>query len=243
MIKVPVVINSGTITAGVVVSGGSLSITGMGAVPPDGLQLASATLATAVSETLGQIDVTVANGTVNSTVFAFSVSQYDPASDQFNVFQISYVNPTTGTVATDDAATQMVAQLNNLKAAGLLHTTNSVASNKVRVVALTGYPIVIGSSGSNMTVAQTTPGVQATGTQAVILAQYPAAGYPGLSTTAGVSYSYANLIYKTKAVNNAGDASQGLVSVDLWVNASLTGYSTFASDYAAAIAALLITLT
>ena len=137
MIKVPVVINSGTITTGASVTGGALTIVGMGTVPPAALQLASATLATAVSETPGVVTITPSStaitAAVANTMYSFSVTQYNVNTETSATFVIEYVVPTGVTATAGSICDNWRSQLAVLAASGQLQVTLNTPDEVIKI--------------------------------------------------------------------------------------------------------------
>jgi hypothetical protein len=241
MVKKSVVVNTGTVTDAVNCVLGVLNITGNESIGNGCLLNARATLLAAAAETLGAFTITpdATAATTNSAVFEFQIKQYLPEVGGYQVYNVSYVNPATGTCTATTVCTAIRAILNNYKAQGLLQATFA-GTTTVTAVALTGYPLLSAVAGTNAAVGSVTAGVIAIGTADYILEQYPDQAD---NVTDGASYSYTQLIYNTAPANVAGVQESGAVVLDYWINAGLTGYSSFAASYAAAIAALMPTTT
>lgn len=179
-------------------------------------------LAAVVSETLGVVTVTPTGTFLNSAYYSFSLTQQFPAAQGVNAKTVTktytILTPSTGTIT----ATTISDQFKNeylSRETTLLFTTNATGAGTVVITAVAGNPLITGkynqsvTSGTTMTVVQTTPGVALVGTPALM----QALGVSSALTT-GTAYT----MYRFLSYDNIGEINSLRANqhdeVFIWLN-------------------------
>lgn len=188
------------------------------------------------SETAGVVTYSMASSVLNSTTYSITIRVANPNAEGAQqdpiLFNVSVQTPATGSLTNITLFDQFRAKL-----AGIAYTpyftTNGTGNATLVLTAVSGYPVITGNATSPITVAQTTQGVQITGTPTTMatigagdnINTVWLSGTQG--TFAGTLYDlYYSLEYQEVGESNAARVNLGSQTC-LWVNAGATNKSTF----------------